>query len=170
MADEHIERLLDHLETSFDAGVARAEDEAAADLALSLLQDATLSHALQRDGAASVLLAGGGSAAVTEVGSDYLMCGEGGDIVVPLARATVAGTSGPPPSASGSSLLVLLRELVRHGATVEVTSSSGSYRGRLAAAAHDHVVVAAQHGASGQRRWYVAQGSIEVVRVLRGAW
>jgi hypothetical protein len=175
VADDHLNKLLDRLESSFDAGVARAEDEAASDLALSLLQDASLTDALQRDGALIVHLAEGSTAPVVRVGADYVACARaGGEVVVPLARAIVSGSpEGEPPLATERSLVSALRELVRRGAPVEVRTAVGTIRGRLAVATADHVVITRDgppHGFAGQAdgRVYVALDAVAEIHVVEG--
>jgi hypothetical protein len=171
VADDHIDNLLTVLEASFDAGVARGEDEAASDLALSLLQDARLPAALERDGAVAVLLLGGARAPVTEVGEDYVACHFGMEIVVPLAHATLVADAGRErPSVSDLSFLGKLRALVRRGAIVEVHTVRGAHRGRLGAATPDHlVIVRAGGGATRAGTFYVSLRAVIEVSVLDGA-
>lgn len=171
MADRHIDRLIESLEATFDAGLARAEEEAASDLALSLLQDAELIDVLRRRGPLNALLPDGITLPVSSIGENYLACGSSGDVLVPLATAMVAAApSGPSPQMSGLSLLGLLRQLVRRGRHVEIWGSGVRLRGRLARACADHVVVEVPRGPDGDgAEVFVGVRALERIRLLPGS-
>ena len=164
MADERVNELLDVLEASFDAGVAAADDAAASDLALSLLQDLALAEAVTRSGTVDALLAGGARMRVAEIGTDYVR-GDGSPArIVPLRRVLLTTSSdGAGPVRSEHSLVSLLRALVRRRAIVEVRTEWGLHSGRLLTAALDHVAVGVSNAPGA--RFYIPIGAVAEVRV-----
>jgi hypothetical protein len=170
VADEQVDKLIESLEATFDASVARAEDEAASDLALSLLQDATFVEALRHSGPLEARIDGRVPAPVTEVGDNYLACGSGGSLIVPLGRAVVATTApGSGPVARETTLLSVLRGHVRRGSIVEVTAHGVAYRGRLAQACIDHLVIVLAGAAQrGPRELLIGVQAIEAISVPPG--
>ena len=171
------------LDATFEAAAARAEDEAASDLAFSLAQEICWFDSLRRGGAASVALGEGRTAAVEAIGRDYVMAGDrGGLMIIPAAHAVVLRRQGPPrrdrdadgpprhgttaepaPPAGEDNLVALLRRLARTGCGVEVTTASGAFRGRLLRAGGDHLAVAGHGG-----EVVVGMGAVVRIRVDRG--
>lgn len=144
MADAHIDRWLSSLNATFEAAMAREEEQAAGDLAFSFLQDLNQVETLRRGKAAVLRLAGGASLPVGRVGSDYIAAGNPPNLLVPLERAVILiAASGPAPETADDSLLLLLRRAARLGASVHVTTSQGQWEGRIAKAAADHTVISA---------------------------
>lgn len=175
MADDHLNELLHSLESSFDASVARAEEEAASDLALSLLQDSRLADVLGRAGRVQLHIDGRPPLTVTEVGRDYVRCERPAELLVPLERASYSvSAAGEPPASTGRPLLAVLRALVRARSCLDVRTHAGSYRGLLARACPDHIVVAREAWLQSSevddlRELHVPLRLIEEIQVLRGA-
>jgi hypothetical protein len=172
VADDNLRAVLGSLEATFDASIARAEDEAASDLALSLLQDLSLSEAVGRSGAFEAYLPDRPLAPVTEIGEDYAACERGGTVVVPLTRAVLrAAPGGPASERRDRTMLALLRERARRGGTVEVRACGALHRGALARACRDHIVLRTQrlHPADARNEArheiYIALGAIEELRL-----
>ncbi|MDP9068868.1 MAG: hypothetical protein M3N53_11070 [Actinomycetota bacterium] len=143
----HLQRTIRRLEDTFDASVAREEEAAANDLAVSLLQDRTVQIAVTRAGDAVVTPPGGASARLSVVGSDY--CGSGAplDAVWRLDRVTVwLQAAGSPPDLDRRSFVEVLRIWAREVRQVEVVADACSFRGRLIRTGRDHVVVAQRNG------------------------
>lgn len=141
MAADDATPIVSGLEAAFDARIARAEDEAASDLAFSLLQDLTLAEALQRAGAIDVVRPGGMASPAVEIGPDYVICAFP-RAIVPLRRAVFRGADRAElPKPSDEPLVTALRALARTGRTVEVGAGGSRHRGRLARAGRDHLVI-----------------------------
>ena len=85
LSDPHIDRLLDRLTIEFQASVARAEGEAAADLALSLAQSISFQEQLSRR-PCFALLENRPPLEVVAVATDYLLTAEPVHLI-PLDRA-----------------------------------------------------------------------------------
>ena len=136
VADSEVQRVLRALNADFDAAIAKEEDVAATDLALSLLQDALLSERLTSS-AYFAELPNGVQLKVVGVGSDYVTVGR--DDVVPLNRAVFRRTQGSPPMATSGDLLGVLRSWVRVGSTVRIEAQNRVLAGHLAIAGRDHV-------------------------------
>lgn len=130
------------LEASFEAGRAREEDIAAADLAFSLGQDVDVRGVIARSQTGWVL-AGADAAAtpVDEVGADYVRAG---DLVVPSRGATLRSATGARPSPAERTFLELLGEACRTGATATVVCGGTNLSGRLVRVGNDHLAL--QHG------------------------
>jgi hypothetical protein len=158
--DPALERVIAALDASFDASLARREDEAASDLAFSFLQGRSLVDAV-RGGPIEVWLSGGTRLPVASVGRDFVAAGV---LLVPLRRAVLHSVPGPgaPPGRSDS-LLEVLRGWARSGAEVEVSSTSGLVGGRLACAAADHLELRATSA-----RWIVGMDAVDWIRCVRG--
>ena len=151
--------FLGRLEASFDAQLARAEEEAVTDLAFSLRQDRTLRQRIERK--ACEVWVGDSWEPVVAAGSDVLVVGEPIRILVPAQAACLRAGPGDGP-APAPSWLSLLRALARRGQVVELISRDGAQaQGRLAAAAPDHVLV------EGKRGWSAfAAASIGRIRLV----
>lgn len=149
---------LDALGASFEAGVARDEDVAAADLAFSLRQDVATAAALARSGTGwSLIVDREGVVDVEELGADYVLAGP---LLVPLHRIVVRSTSRTPPRVSDRSLLEVLGEAARAGASAEIVAGHSSVSGALARVTRDHLAVAGQGTET-----IVSLGLVERVRI-----
>ncbi len=149
---------LDALEASFEAGLAREEETAAADLAFSLGQDVDVREAILRSrGGWAVSIAEGAWIRVDEVGVDYVGAG---DLVVPAARAALRSGETPAPRATDRRFLELLGTLCRGGAEVDIESHLLTGSGRLLRVAKDHVAMK-----NGMGETIVGLGSIQAVRI-----
>ncbi len=163
MADAHIDSWLSSLNASFEAAVEREEEQAAGDLAFSLLQDLGQVETLRRGKAAALKLAGGASLPVARVGSDYLAAGNPPNLIVPISFAVVlVGPSGPAPEIADDSLLLLLRRAARLGTYARISSTEGDWQGRIVKAGVDHLIV----NVSGQSL-IVGNGAIRAITLLR---
>jgi hypothetical protein len=166
--DPILDRLIASLDASFDASIARQEDEAASDLAFSMVQGRTFREAI-RGRPLALCLDGGARLAVTAVGRDYVAAGgtlspSSTAVLGPLAfSAAGAGRAVPaaPPVARDDTLLEMLRSWARAGRDLEVSTGSMTIRGRLACATEEHLELVAPTG-----RWLVG---FEAVRWVRSA-
>lgn len=163
MRDRRLESLFAGLDASFDASVAREEDEAASDLAFSLLQGRRLHDVLTRSGAFDFLLGDGSSIAAGTLGADYVAGGRP-PIVVPLARAAYEHSKSPQPGprVEAETLLELLRRWARDGAEVVVASSCGRFSGTIVHAGNDHVAILA-----GSREILLGLDAVHYFRLVR---
>jgi hypothetical protein len=164
-ADDNLRAVLGSLEATFDARVARAEDEAASDLAFSLLQDLSLSEAATRAGALEIVMGDRAPLPVAEVGVDYVAASGRSPTVVPLGRAALRTIpAGRAPESLDRSLLELLRAWAREGRAVAIHAGGGVHRGRLVRACRDHVVV---NGYAGTARGDDVLVPLEMIEQLR---
>jgi hypothetical protein len=90
-----INRVLEGLDTSFDAAVAASDDEAANDLAYSLSQGFTLTHALSRWPGVTWHIGNGIVVSAEEIAADHVVA-LGGTLVAPLNRLVATRSEGPP--------------------------------------------------------------------------
>jgi hypothetical protein len=158
--DPALERLIAALDASFDASLARCEDEAASDLAFSFLQGRSLIDAVRED-PVEVWLAGGTRLPVAAVGRDFVSAG---GVLVPLRRAVLRSASGHGAAPiRPDSLLEVLRTWARSGVQVEVSTAARLVAGRLGCAAADHVEVHASTA-----RWIVGMDAVDWIRCVRG--
>ena len=149
---------LDVFGASVEAGLARDEEIAAADLAFSLRQDVDVQTALARAGSAWVLAGRDAAAArVEEVGADYVRCGR---VLVPSSHAILRSTAERPPRAVARRVLEVLGSACRAGADVTIETARGSSSGRLVRVAKDHVAVR-----SGDVEMVVGLAAVESVRL-----
>ena len=140
-----LDAAISSLDASFDAAVARSEDEAAADLALSLRQGRALIDVLSLAQGMEAHLSGGSRYPVTMVGDDF--CGVGDPVirVVTWERAVFQTSSSvAAPTRFPGDLIALARQWTRRGAHVEVVTAAGGLRGRLAEAGSDYLCVLAR--------------------------
>ena len=165
----HLHRVIDGLEATFDATLARAEDEAASDLALSLLQDAHLGDELRR-GAWTALRPGRLPQAVVILAEDYVVTEDGAAIRLSSALFVRDESGRRRPRDEDGSFLELLRRHVREGVQADVSTSAGALRGRLVRACVDHVALST--GGAGLPETLVPMAAIEAVRVVEpgGPW
>ena len=145
--DKELERVIARLEERFDAALALEEEEAAADLAISLRQDRNLAD-LIRDGRCLRLLEGeGATREVTVVGVDY--CGTGSPVscLRRLGSAPLLGVeSGPGPEFRPDSLQEVARRWARAARRVEVGLEADTLAGRLIQVGPDNLVLKAPAG------------------------
>jgi hypothetical protein len=153
---------LSNLAANFDAALARSEDEAASDLALSFRQGRTLADVLLRAGGVEARLRDGLRCVVTIVGDDF--CG-GGDPVtraMPWGGACFQSSSvAAPPNRYHGDLMSLAREWTRRGARVEVASVAGNLQGVLAEVGSDYLCVVTKAG-----RCYVGRAALTEISLL----
>ncbi len=134
--------LIESLEASFEAAVVRREDEAASDLALSLLQGRTLTDIAGREGGWDLRCPDGRTLPITLVGRDFLGAGQPPSVLVPSGRAVLArAATDHRPQSSDISLVEELRGLADFGATVRVEAECGPLHGILARVGPDHLVL-----------------------------
>jgi hypothetical protein len=139
--------LMESLEASFDAAVARREDEAASDLALSFLQGRSLTDIAGREDAWDLRFRDGRRLPVTLIGRDFIGAGRPPSVLVPAPRAVlIQASASSPPRRSDASLIEELRGLAGLGASVRVDTECGSFEGLLARAGPDHVLLQAPTG------------------------
>ena len=158
---DHLDRVLDHLSTDLAAAVERAEEVAARDLALSLLQDLTQGEALARSGGLEVVVAGKPSLRVTRLGTDHLEADDcSRRVLFPSATTVVARVAGPAPVVDDLSLATVMQRAARAGAQVSAVVGSERLEGRLLRAGRDHLVVASSRGET-----FVPVGSLASVEL-----
>jgi hypothetical protein len=163
MADRGLERLFDTLSATFDAAIAREEEIAAADLAITLRQDGSMREELLRR-AGALFVEGWGSPRISEVGLDYVGAGRPVEVLVPSAAALVRRTEAyEMPTASERSLVEELRRWARSGRRVEIRTWHGELDGRLVAVGRDYVVVKSAAGEAA-----VGLNAVAAVRSVRG--
>lgn len=139
-----LDNLLSTLGVAFDAAVARDEDIAAGDLAVSLRHDRDLRDVLVRGGPWTVVLADGRRIGLDVVGADFVA---GGAIVVPLGRAAVAATrAGAPPRPSSATFHQIMRGCARSRARVTVADGDREWSGRAVVCGRDYFSVACAVG------------------------
>jgi hypothetical protein len=161
VADSELEKVLQALDADFDAALARQEDAAASDLALSLLQDRELSDRLTA-APHFAELSNGVRLRVMAVGPNYVTVGR--DDLVPLARAIYRRSEGgAPPRSSSTELLAMLRSWVRTGSVVEIEAQGRALAGHLVMAGRDHLALDTAAG-----RVMVPLQGIDRVRRVRG--
>lgn len=146
------------LEASFEAGLARDEDVAAADLAFSLRQDVDVRDALARSRTGWALTTPeAASAPVDEAGTDYVRAG---DLVVRSDRVGLRSAAGPPPRVTARTFLELLGAACRAGADVQVRGYGVGTSGRLVRVGKDHVALR-----SGEVETIVGLATLDSVRL-----
>ena len=139
LTDPSTRTLLSSLSASFDAAIARAEDEAATDLAISLQQGRSL-HELATRQPVWVVLTGGRASPVMWVGRDFFATVDGD--LIPTGR-TVLRLEGAGRRAERRSenFLSVLRRWARQKAVVELQTDDGYLSGHLLLGGKDHVVI-----------------------------
>ena len=145
---EGVERVLSHLEVEFDAAIARDEEVAADDLALSLDQDRNLAQAVSAVGGLRLFNREGASRSVVEIGNDYLLISGPEEAYVPLARAVVLSERDcPRPRRTEDTFLDVLRRWSREHRRVAIETRAGRFEGELSRARRDHVQLEVRDGA-----------------------
>ena len=135
--------LLADLDALFGAEMARQEDEAADDLAISLKADRHLAEALT-DGSFELVM-DERRIAVERVGLDFVQCGE---FLVPFGRFHFVSSAGESPRSVNLRFIDRMRHLARAGSAVELALGGQTLRGPLISVAPDHLVVEARAGAA----------------------
>ena len=172
-----MQRTIEALEASFDAALEQSEEEAADDLAFSLLQDSRLAVALSRSSGYRLHLGGAGSPEVSTVGLDFVGAGDPLEVVAPSAGAVAVGPPsgdaagdevstevGRRPSTIRVPMLEVLRSWARRGHRAEVRTTEDTFRGVLTRACPDHVALGC-----GGREVLVGISAVRYVRrVLEG--
>ncbi len=157
-----LDPVLTSLAASFEAAVARSEEEAAADLALSLRQGRALIELLQQADGLEAHLAGGARYPVTLVGDDFCGLGEPVTRVVAWDSALFQSTASPVVARRfDGDLITLARDWTRLGAYIEVVTAAGGLRGRLAEAGSDYLCVMAKAGPT-----YVPRAALKEMTLL----
>ncbi|MFN2388731.1 MAG: hypothetical protein ABR575_03880 [Actinomycetota bacterium] len=160
MAGYGFDGLFVSLDASFDAAVARAEDEAASDLAFSFLQDRALADVFRVRGGRVHL--GGALLHIYSLGPDHFRVGPRGGTLVPFrAAVAVADDGDAPPGLEPRSLLEVLRSWCRAGASVQVKTVETTLAGRLVRATSDHVAVVTRSGEA-----VIAHGAIRAATAI----
>lgn len=158
-----LDPVITSLAASFEAAVARSEDEAAADLALSLRQGRALIEALSLVEGIEGHLSGGARYVVTLLGDDFCGIGEPVTRVFTWGAAVFQSTaSAAAPKRFAGDLIALAREWTRRGAYIEVVTAAGGLRGRLSEAGSDYLCVMA---AAGPR--YIPRAALTEMTLLR---
>ena len=156
--------MLEALSASFDATIAREENQSASDLAFSLRQNRLLIDVLPRLGAAELCLPDGARACVSVVGNDYLGAGDPIELAVPASRAVlVQGGLGGAAERRRESLAMVLRGWGRQGLKVQVDTGCGTLGGLVGAVGSDHIQLQTRLG------WALVNlASVDALRVARG--
>ena len=163
MADRNLDGLFESLGAQFEASAARAEEQAADDLAFSLLQDRRLADVLARSDAAMAHLPSGTTAPVLAIGEDFVIAGRP-SWLVPLSRASFTpAPSGPRPRRLELDSISFLRGWARSAATVEVTADCWRGAGKLVSVGLDYLRLECRGGPI-----LVPASAIETVALLSG--
>ena len=145
--DQELERVIARLEARFEAALAREEEEAAIDLALSLRQDRSLADLVRSGVALRLLEADGGRPPVTVLGADY--CGTGTPLTCVRRLGStplLSDATGAVPATRRDSLQEVARRWARCGRSVEVGLETETVKGRLAQVGPDNIVLDAAAG------------------------
>lgn len=146
MAEERVDGLLESLGATFEAAMAREEEAAAADLAMSLRQDRSLLDLLQR-GSWRALLEPGLTPRIATVGPDVVVAEGPGRHLISTARLQIT----PAPDLAkaeqvATSHVEMLRDLARARHPVLVRSEGDSLEGVLRWVGTDHLALEGHHG------------------------
>lgn len=133
--------LLADLDALFGAQIARQEEEAADDLAISLRADRRLAEVLTSD--AFALVVNERTVPVERVGRDFVQCGE---FVAPFDRSHFIACSNGGARAIDLSFVECLRSLARGRATVEFGLGDRILQGVLSSVGADHAIARARTG------------------------
>lgn len=161
-----IDDLIRPLDVAFDAAVARDEEVAADDLALSLDQDRTLSQVLDRTRGAMVLNADpeGAQRYVDGVARDYVWTNHPTPTLTPLYQAIfkVPGRRERVEQRSDT-FIDRLRQLARASQTIEAATRFGTFFGTITRARRDHLELRTRIGTL-----LVPYAELTSVRITRG--
>lgn len=86
---DHIDQMLHGLSATFEGSVARHEELAADDLAVSFLQGRSLHEVLERGKSLTLLDRGASGLSISLLGSDYVAVGRPPRLIVPLEHAVL---------------------------------------------------------------------------------
>ena len=136
--DPRLDGLFTSLEAQFGAAIDRAEEEAAADLALSFRQDRSLRDDLLEGSWIAVTELG--PRRVCEVAKDHVRV-EPGNVILPLFSTVFRRAPGQSAERTDVTLMGLLRRNVRLGAEMTIEAQDGSIAGRAIACGEDHVSI-----------------------------
>ena len=136
------------LEIIFDAAIARDEEAAADDLAVSLDQDRTLVEVLTRTPAEVVTTQGSIHSRARMIGDDYVRIPTPSkDYLVPLYQGIYRLTAGGcAPAREDASLLETLRRMARGRASIGVDTQDASFEGTISRARRDHLELETPRG------------------------
>ena len=162
MADAGLQSLFDSLEVGFGAALARDEDEAAADLAVTLRQSQSLREILVRS-PARFHAPGITSASISLLGRDFVMSERRGLLARIDAVHFTIGTGTSRPRLSPETFIQFLRCRARERAPVRVETAAGRVLGRLMATPEDHLEIVGSFG-----RVLVPLSGVVAVRLCRG--
>ncbi len=138
--DAELEKVVARLEARFEAALARDDDEAAADLAVSFAADEPLSISIRKAGGGLLQLPAGEQHEVSAVGVDYLACGHPAWLISPIGAVSVLlGGEGDPPSELPDTFRQVARRWARERRFVDVTATIGETRGLLMRVSPDHL-------------------------------
>lgn len=166
MAGSEFDGLFTSLDAGFDATLAREEEAAAADLAVSLAQGRSLAETVAHHGPLAVQLSDGVRLPVAEVGTDHVATEGPFRLVVPLAAALlVEGGEGSSPAASDRDIVSILRAWARRGLEVRVTTPYGTIDGRLMRAGLDYLAIYSTRG----ERLLAPLGLVRSIGLVRGS-
>jgi hypothetical protein len=139
-----LDNVLSTLGVAFDAAIARDEEVAAADLAISLRQDRNLRDRLLREGPWRLVLGDTQSPAVDLVGADFVGAGP---FLVPLARAVAAkAAEGVAARPSPVTLHEVLRGLARARSAVAVSDGGHEWSGFATLCGRDYLALESRGG------------------------
>ena len=150
------------MEEVFTAESARLEEEAARDLALSLLQGRSLRDAILQMHDPWILLSGGRAEPVLAAAEDHLVAGRDGSFLIPSPNALVRSGHDPRRAERDSGTFVAkLRGAVRGSSACSVEAGAAQVTGRLLAGGPDWLLLD-----SGSRQWVVSLKEVRVVQLL----
>lgn len=167
---------LTDVEASLVAALRREEEEAADDLARSLVNDLDLPRALRSLEEAELLLSDGRAVAVTEVAADHVCAGAASPICVPFSYAVLRGQLIQQVGAggrrrgrgrtgtSGVTLLERLRQWADAAVVVRVGTGMGiAQEGVLTRVTPDHIGLV-----RAGRETCLAWGAVREIQALSG--
>ena len=163
MGDAGLQSLFDSLELGFEVGLARDEEEAASDLAVTLRQSQGLREVLARYPA--IFQAPGVSpASISLLGHDCVMSEDAG-LLAPIAAVHfhVGPAEGDRPRLTPETFVQVLRRWARLRSPVAIQAEAGPVTGRLMACAEDHIEIQAKSG-----RVLIPLRGVVAVRLCRG--
>lgn len=158
--DSRLEQLFSSLDASFNAALDRSEEEAATDLAFSLIQDRSERDHLRHAGFS--VRSAGGTLPIVRLGEDFVETADGW--LFRLGQAVVVrDETAAPPLERPESLIEVLRHGSRRGADVQAETPSRYYRGRLVRCGPDHVCLR-----SGPKQILIPLGLVSAFRFSHG--
>lgn len=161
--DDH--PTLSSLELEFDAALARDEEAAADDLAMSLDQDRGLDDLLRRKATSTPSRNASGPAEVTAFGTDYVRVrGTDGEEILPAHKVVFRlEDTGEPPSNGPKFFTDVARHLARSRARISIETPSGPFEGEVSRARPDHLQLETKRGSL-----LVPYDAIDRLKIRRG--